>query len=456
MIDASTQDVSGAIGAEVRGRQTRFHGVGIDTRTLPPEALFVALPGDRVDGHDYVQAAHNRGASAALVERFIDSDITQLKCDNAAAAFARLAAHWRRQFDLPVVGITGSNGKTSVKTMLAAIVTQGKRALVTEGNLNNELGVPLTLCRLSKDHDVAVIEMGAGQPGDIAYLAALACPDVALINNAGPAHLERMGSLDGVAKTKGEMLDGLPPEGTAVLNADDPYFDVWVQRAQGRRIVSFGLNAGADVQASGRPTSAGIEVTFRRAVGELTATLHCRGEHNVANAAAAVAAATVLGISDEQITVGLAAYEPVDGRLNVRPMRGGWQLLQDAYNANPASMSAGLKVLAAQSGERWLIMGDMRELGDDAAALHFQVGSEAHRLGIERVFALGELSAHAVAGFNADRGQHFLSVDSLIDALAAAMTDATAMDSNLTCLLKGSRGMQMERVLEGLKRRGVA
>ena len=312
--------------------------------------------------------------------------------------------------------------------------------------------MPLTLCRLSKDHDLAVIEMGAGQPGDIAYLAELACPSVALINNAGPAHLERMGSLDGVANTKGEMLDALPSDGTAVLNADDPYFNAWVERAQGRSIVSFGLNVGADVQASWRPEDTGLQVTFKRAGSQFTATLQCRGEHNVANAAAAVAAATVLGLPDEQIAAGLAVYQPVDGRLNVCPMRGGWQLLQDAYNANPASMSAGLKVLAAQAGERWLIMGDMRELGQDAAALHFQVGSEAHRLGIERVFALGELSVHTVAGFNADQGQHFGSIDSLVDALASAMGTV----SNLTCLLKGSRGMQMERVLDGLKQRGVA
>ncbi len=455
MIQGSVQAMGRVIDAEVRGNDGPFCGVAIDSRGLPKGGLFVALPGLRVDGHDYVQSAANNGAGGALVERFVDCQIAQLKCADATAALGRLGAHWRSQFSLPLIGITGSNGKTSVKTMLGSILRQRHRVLVTQGNLNNELGVPLTLCRLSADDEFAVIEMGAGKPGDIGYLAQLARPDVALINNAGPAHLERLGDLHGVARTKGEMLDHLSDGGTAVLNADDQFFQTWKQRACGRRVMSFGLQQGADVCARWQSSDGGLALTLSTPVGEISAQMNCRGEHNAANAAAAAAAAIALGVAGDQISAGLEAFEPVDGRLGFRSMAGGWQLLEDAYNANPASMSAGLKVLAAQPGERWLIMGDMRELGDEAAALHLEAGREARRLGITRIFALGELSRQAVDGFGSEHAQHFADLEAMVDDLAQAIAEASSGQQPLVCLLKGSRGMQMERVLDGLAQRGV-
>ncbi len=459
MIRGSVQEFATRLGAELRGASVEFQGVGIDTRSLPDGALFVALPGNRVDGHDYLEQASAAGASAALVERFVDSNLPQLKFASSERGLGELAADWRNRFTLPLVGITGSNGKTSVKTMLAQILSVSHRVLVTRGNLNNELGVPLTLCGLDESHDFAVVEMGAGKPKDIAYLGSLARPDVSLLTNAGPAHLEGMGDLAGVARTKGEIVEALGPSGVAILNADDPFFEYWCGLAGSRRVISFGLEQPADVTASWRGSSGGMELTLSTPAGEVSLTLRSRGGHSAANAAAATAAALALGISLDDIAAGLEAFEPVDGRLNFRAMPGGWRLLQDSYNANPASMSAGLKVLAAQPGQRWLVMGDMRELGAEAEALHFQVGSEARRLGISRLFALGPLSRHAVAGFDSELAQHFDGLEDLVTALADALTEAASVDGagddGAVCLLKGSRGMQMERVVEALAERGL-
>ncbi|MEM7706952.1 MAG: UDP-N-acetylmuramoyl-tripeptide--D-alanyl-D-alanine ligase [Pseudomonadota bacterium] len=459
MIHGQLEGIATAIGAELRGGPGEFRGVKIDTRLLSEGALFVALPGTRVDGHDYLEQAAAAGASAALVQRFVECELPQLRCVSSERGLATLAAHWRKGFAMPLVGITGSNGKTTVKTMLAQILQVSHRVLVTQGNLNNELGVPLTLCGLDSSHDFAVVEMGAGKPGDIAYLGELARPDVSLLTNAGPAHLEGMGDLAGVARTKGEIVEALGPAGVAILNADDPFFDFWCGLAGSRRVVSFGLEQPADVTASWRSVSSGMQVNLATSPGEINVTLRSRGGHNAANAAAATAAALALGISLEDIAAGLEAFEPVDGRLKFRAMPGGWQLLQDSYNANPASMSAGLKVLAAQPGQRWLIMGDMRELGAEAEALHFQVGSEARRLGITRLFALGPLSRHSVAGFDSGSARHFASLDDLAAALGDALTDASTAastaDDSVVCLLKGSRGMRMERVVDALAERGL-
>ncbi|MEM9532638.1 MAG: UDP-N-acetylmuramoyl-tripeptide--D-alanyl-D-alanine ligase [Pseudomonadota bacterium] len=444
MIRGDTQQLATLLDAELIGAPSEFTGVAIDSRQVASGQLFVALPGERVDGHDFVAAAAQAGASTALVARPVDAALPQLRCADPVQTLGRLAADWRAKFKLPLIGVTGSNGKTTVKTMLAGILGNLGPVLATAGNYNNELGLPLTLCELSDEHRFAVIEMGAGQPGDIAYLAELARPTVGVVNNAGPAHLERMGSLRGVAQTKGEMIAALASDGVAVFNADDAFAPLWAELAGRRESLRFGLEAPVEVVARWTPAGQGSRVELTTPAGALTVAMPVPGVHNVYNALAATAAALAAGATLDAIKAGLEAFEPVGGRLVRREMAGGWLLIEDTYNANPASVSAGLHVLSHENGERWLVLGDMRELGVDADALHFQVGSEAHRLGVSRLFALGPHSRHAVAGFGTG-GEHFADLEALVSTLGAEIHEG------VTCLVKGSRGMRMERVSQALE-----
>lgn len=444
MIRGETRRLATLLNAELIGVPGEFTGVAIDSRRVAPGQLFVALPGERVDGHDFVTAAAQAGARAALVARPVDAGLPQLHCADPVRALGQLGSHWRGRFDLPLIGVTGSNGKTTVKTMLAGILKNVGPVLATAGNYNNELGLPLTLCQLSEEHRFAVIEMGAGQPGDIAYLAQLARPTIGVVNNAGPAHLERMGSLRGVARTKGEMIDTLAPEGIAVFNADDAFAPLWTELAGQRSMVRFALEQPAEVSAQWTPAAGGSHIDLQTPAGALTVNLPVPGVHNVSNALAATAAALAAGAPLAAVKAGLEAFEAVGGRLVRRQMPGGWLLIEDTYNANPASVSAGLHVLSHETGERWLVLGDMRELGADADALHFQVGSEASRLGVSRLFALGPHSRHAVAGFGAG-GEHYADLNALVSALGAEI------HADVVCLVKGSRGMRMERVSQALE-----
>lgn len=447
MIAYDLAQAASVVGGEVRAGSAaggQFRGLATDSRRIKPGELFVALRGPNHDGHGFVAGALERGAAAAMVERFQSLALPQIRVADSIRALGRLAAAWRRGFRYPLIALTGSNGKTTVKEMLASILRQCGPVLATEGNLNNHIGVPLTLARLGPEYAYAVIEMGANHAGEIGYLSELTRPDVALITNAGPAHLEGFGSIDGVARAKGEIYHGLGGDGVAVVNADDDYAGYWQSLNDGRRTVDFGLERPAQVK--GEPAS-GDRFVLRlngSVAGEVRIALP--GKHNIRNALAAAAAAYAVGASAAAIVDGLAAVQPVGGRLRQLPGRCGSTLLDDSYNANPASLVAGLEALAADPGEDWLVLGDMAELGDEAAALHAAGGDQARALGVTRVFALGPLSVAACRAFGAGAA-HFDDHAGLISALLDAVQQAPAPPR---ILIKGSRSMKMEQVVAAL------
>ncbi len=422
-------------------------GVQIDSRKLRPGELFVALQGAR-DGHDFLAAAHAAGAAAALVSTSVTVPLPQLRVADTLLALGELAAAWRRRFTLPLIALTGSSGKTTVKELLAASLTaSGAQVLATMGNLNNHLGVPLTLLKLRAEHQVAVIEMGANHPGEIAHLTQMAQPTVALVNNAGPAHLAGFGSLDGVAQAKGEIYAGLAPDGVALVNADDPYAPLWDKLAAPRRTLHFGLQPTAEVRAvgiTGQLSTQGLRTTARvlTPVGEFDLQLPLAGEHNVRNALAATAAALAVGTPLTAIAAGLAQVQPVPGRLLSHRLASGTWLIDDTYNANPASVRAAIAVLAALPGERWLILGDLGELGAAAETLHHELGVAARVAGIERLFAVGTLSAQTVAGFG--HGGTWCATQAELLAQLPWQTVPTAI------LVKGSRSAKMEVIVQEL------
>ena len=414
-----------------------FVGMTQDSRNLKPGNLYCALLGERVDGHRFVLDAADVKAAAALVTRTVDAPIAQIVVEDVVQAMGRLARAWRESVQVRVAAITGSNGKTTVKTMLAAILRKIAPTLATRGNYNNEIGVPLTLAGLAGQHRFAVVEMGCGKPGDIEYLADMAQPDVAIVTNAGPAHLERLGSIDGVARTKGELFAALGADGIAVINRDDDYFDYWRGLCTESRQLAFGRSARADVRLEGDDrvvTPAGV----------FTLALDLPGEHNRMNALAATAAALALGAGIETIAGGLASVDIIPGRLSQREMGGGWRLIDDSYNANPASLYAGLQVLAARAGQRWLALGEMAELGEASNRLHREIGRAAHDMGIERLFAIGA-HAEAIADAFGAAGEAFGD----LDAMAGRMQDL--LTPEVTCLVKGSRSAHMEQLIDRLR-----
>ncbi len=420
-----------------------FATVGTDSRRLPADALFVALNGPNFDGHDFIAAARQQGACAALVSRWVTTDpLPQLRVADTRLALGRLAASWRTRFTGPLIALTGSNGKTTLKEMLAAILRRRGSTLATEGNLNNDIGVPLTLLRLNAEHGYAVIEMGANHHGEIAYLTGLARPDVAIVNNAGPCHLEGFGDVAGVARAKGEIFQGLSATGVAIVNRDDPHADDWIGLNPGRRIVDFGLDRPAAVSA--RVLDAAIN-RFHLIVpaGETEICLPLPGRHNIRNALAAAAGALAAGATLDDIRQGLESLHDVGGRLQRLRGRHGGTVIHDAYNANPASLAAALHTVGAGPGRKWLVLGDMRELGPVASELHAQSGQEARTTGFERLYALGEHSRAAAAAFG-EGGQHFTDLEALMDALSR---DLKRSAESPTILIKGSRGMRMERVV---------
>jgi UDP-N-acetylmuramoyl-tripeptide--D-alanyl-D-alanine ligase len=439
-----------ALGAECIGRDTALAGVSTDTRSLRPGELFVALQGPHFDGHDFIAQAAAAGAAAALVSRAVETDLPLLRVEDTRLALARLAHAHRARFAIPLVAVTGSNGKTTVKEMLAAILGQTGPVLATRGNLNNDIGVPLTLLRLTAEHRRAVIEMGANHPGEIACLTALAHPTVALVTNAGPAHLEGFGSIEGVAHAKGEIYCGLAPGGVAVINADDAYAPLWERLNEQRRCLRFGMRESADVSADPGGMHLVIEgaqvhtrFTLRTPSGAVDVRLPLAGRHNVMNALAAAAAALATGAGLEEIRAGLQDLRGVNGRLQLRPGVGGAWIIDDSYNANPASVAAAIDVLAAYPGMRWLLLGDMAELGESGEALHRQAGEQARAAGIDRLWATGSHSRAAVDAFGAG-GRHFATQDELAEAVRAGLHPAAAV------LVKGSRSARMERVVEAL------
>ena len=444
-------EAASAAGGEAVGARVAFSGVSTDSRSVAPGDLFVALKGDKFDGHAYLDEAARQGAVAAMVSHRVDTQppLPQVVVADTLLGLGRLAADWRNRFSLPVVALTGSNGKTTVKEMLAAILAAhcgGRDAvLATRGNLNNAIGVPLTLMRLRELHRYAVIEMGMNHLGEIDYLTRLATPGVALVNNAQRAHLGPMGSLDAIAQAKGEIYAGLRAGGVALVNADDRFADYWKGLNGGRRVVTFGLAADADVRA----TVEGEQVRFVTPTDAFAVRLQVAGEHNARNACAACAAAFALDIPPRAIQLGLAGFEGVLGRLTRRAGRNGSVVIDDSYNANPDSMKAALKVLAQEPGRKVFVMGDMGELGDAGVQMHAQLGACARAAGADALYALGAASVHAAEAFGAG-GRHFAALDDLIAALEPELAPGT------TLLVKGSRFMAMERVAGAIADVGAA
>jgi len=443
MIRMRVSHAAEALGAQALGGDTEFVGASIDSRRVEGGQLFVALRGSRVDGHDFAAAAFARGAAAAMLERPVVPQAPTLLVENARAALARLAADWRRRFPVPLVAVTGSNGKTTVKEMIAAILRVDGPVLATRGNLNNELGVPLTLLELDAEHERAVLELGANRPGEIAALAGLVAAKVGVVTGVAPAHLEGFGSIDAVARTKGELFEHLLADGTAVINADDAYAGLWQGLAGTRSRLTFGLARPADVSATWCVEHGRTRMVLLTPEGSVEASMALLGRHNVMKALAASAAALAVGASVEAIRTGLARVAPIGGRLEPRSGRRETRIIDDTYNANPGSLRAALEVLAEYPGAHWLVLGDMAELGANASDYHREAGTLARVLGVERLFAIGEFTRETVDTFG-EGGQHFASRTELAEALADELAP------EVTVLVKGSRSMRMEEVIAAL------
>ncbi|MHB1591083.1 MAG: UDP-N-acetylmuramoyl-tripeptide--D-alanyl-D-alanine ligase [Sulfuricella sp.] len=443
-----------ALNAETSGADVTFSGVTSDSRAVAAGDLFVALKGGRFDGHNYVKQAMEQGASAALVERRDPAwgDFPLLVVNDARLALGELAAHWRSRFTIPVVALTGSSGKTTVKEMIAGILREqaGDQAvLATQGNLNNDIGMPLTLLGLRDIHRYAVIEMGMNHPGEIAYLSRIARPDVALIINAQAAHLAGLGTVEAVARAKGEIFQGLAANGVAVINADDPHAALWQELAAGHRVIRFGLQQPAEVSASFKLQPLVSEIEMVTPMSKFAVVLPVPGEHNVRNALAAAAVAQVLGVDNATVVAGLAKVSSVKGRLRKNPCLHGATLIDDTYNANPGSVRAAIAVLAGMPGKKILVLGDMGELGENARALHAEIGAAAKAAGIDLLFTLGDLSAAAARAFG-EGGRHFEYIEDLLHEIENRLAP------EVTVLVKGSRFMQMERVVKSFEVRGEA
>jgi UDP-N-acetylmuramoyl-tripeptide--D-alanyl-D-alanine ligase len=444
------QRTLGAVAREIKGTlvgaDAPFGAVSTDSRTLAPGALFVAVAGDRFDGNDFVADAHAKGAAGALVSRRASSSLPQIEVRDTRRALGLMAKAWRTTFAVPVVAVTGSSGKTTVKELIAAILGVSRSICVTQGNMNNDVGVPLTMLTLTDEHDALVVELGASRAGEIDYLARLAQPTVAVITNAAPAHLEGFGSVAGVAAAKGELLDYLPRAGTAVVNADDPFRGDWLARAPCEDRVTFGFSRSADCRVVGQPEygAVGSEFTLQLPDGdEVDVWLPLLGRQNVANALAAAAAAQAAGASAEDIGDGLAHAVPVRGRLRALAGIGGATLIDDSYNANPASVRAALDHLAAIGGRRILVLGNMAELGSAARELHREVGEYA-RGRCDLLFTIGDLASEAAVAFGA-ASRRMADIDAACAMLVPLLGDG------VTVLIKGSRVMGLDQLVRTLE-----
>lgn len=440
------------LNAKVIGDDAAFSAVSTDSRRVEPGQLFIALVGPNFDGHDYLADVAAKGAVAALVQREVPgAPLPQLLVDDTRVALGQLGALNRDAFTGKVAAVTGSSGKTTVKEMLASILRTQGPVLATRGNLNNDLGAPLTLLELAPEHRSAVIELGASRVGEIAYTVSLTRPQVAIINNAGTAHVGEFGGPEKIVLAKGEILEGLAADGVAVLNRDDKAFDTWRQRAGGRHVLSFGLlGEDADLRAEAvvRDARGCMAFVLKGVAGEASIQLNLLGLHNVANALAAAAAAHALGVPLVGIREGLQSLQPVKGRTVAQLAPSGMRVIDDSYNANPASMIAAVDILAGFSGRTVLVLGDMGELGEWAEQGHRDVGLHA-RGKVSALYAVGPQMAHAVAAFG-DDGRHFADQSSLIKALI------DEQDANTTILIKGSRSAAMEKIVVAICGTGEA
>ena len=443
-------------GGELLGEDVAIDAVSQDSRQMRPGSLYVALRGERFDGHDFAADACAKGASALLVEReLVDVDLPQVKVADAQLALAAMARGMQADRATKVFAVTGSNGKTSVKSLLLSVLQQaaavsGCTVHANPGNHNNEIGLPLAVLDAPDDADFAIYEMGAGKPGDIAYLTAIVRPDYALVNNIAAAHLERMGSLLGVASTKGAIYQALPANGTAVINADEA-FALWFEQhflADGqRRIVRYGLDTATGVHARNlRLQAGGSQFTLVTEQGEAEVTLALPGRHNVRNALAVAALTLAAGIPLAQVVAGLGSAQPVAGRQVRQRLLSGATVIDDSYNANPGSLAAAIDSLALEPGAGWLVLGDMRELGPDAARLHAEAGLRARSAGLQRLYALGELSAAAAEAF----GEGGYVATDHAGLAARLQADLAAASEAPTVLVKGSRGSAMDKIVSAL------
>lgn len=449
MIKMTSNELQLLLNASLIGDENiQFHGISIDTRTLLPNNLFVAIKGEQFDGHDFVQEAYTKGATLALVEKQIESPIPQLIVSDTTLALGKMAAHWRNHFSLPLIAITGSNGKTTVKNMVRAILlahcdNDENKVLSTKGNLNNHWGMPLTLAKISNEHRYAVIEMGMNHFGEIAYLSKIAQPTIAVITHAGAAHLEGVNDLAGVAKAKAEIFEGLTKDGVAILNRDDNFYAYWREKTASFHQISFGLNPEADISASIQIKD-GLQhliVKTPSETGEIQLSL--LGEHNAKNALAAIAVAFQLKISLATVASGLSTLKPEKGRLNVSLLPTGTRLIDDTYNANPTSFEAAIETLTHFNHHTILVMGDMKELGQEANLWHEIIGKNAKSAGITHLYTIGELSKHASNAFG-NEAYHFTDYETLCSTLKEKCLQET------TVLVKGSRSMKMEKVVQYL------
>lgn len=419
-----------------------FTGVSTDTRTLKPGSLYVALKGEQFDGHDFISHARQQGAAGALVSRFSEDLLPQMKVDDTLQALGTLSAYWRNQFSLPLIAVTGSNGKTTLKNMLASILTvacdfKEEEVLATALNLNNAIGLPLTLCRLSEKHRYGVLEMGMNHFEEIAYLTHLAKPTVAIITNAAESHLEALKNVAGVAKAKGEIFQGLAKDGTAVLNADDAFFDYWCQLTYHKKQLTFGLENAADITAEIIEKQ---NILLKTPNGDISVNLSLLGKHNIRNALAATAGALALHIDLATIKIGLEKMIPTPGRMRPYYLENNVCVIDDTYNANPFSLKAAVQTLTEISGTKIIVLGDMKELGEEEKAHHFDAGKMMRDAGIDYLFTLGNLSRLTTDAFGKNAA-HFTDRDHLLKALNPFIKN------DVTILIKGSRSMVMEKIL---------
>lgn len=438
-------DIATVLHGTLQGEDVTVTSVDTDSRRAQPGQLFIALPGEKFDGHDFLSQVAAQGAVAALVSRPVDSPLPTVRVKDTRLALGQLASWWRQQWALPLIAVTGSNGKTTTKEMIAAILQvhsgRADAVLATAGNFNNDIGMPLTLLRLRPTHRHAVIEMGMNHLGEIDYLTRLACPDVAVINNAGTAHIGELGSRENIAKAKGEIFAGLRSDGVAVINADSAFADYWRGLNAARRVVTFGMDANADVRGEMLDAASSFKLHYQHQT--VPVTLAVPGVHNVMNALAAAATTLAAGVSLADVGLGLQQFAGVNGRLQQKTAANGAVVIDDTYNANPDSMRAALEVLKNTGQNTLFVMGDMGELGADAEDMHAQIGRYAKTCGVHKLYALGKFTQAAVQAFG-QPAQHFATLAALLAALQAEM------QADDVVLVKGSRFMQMERVVNAL------
>lgn len=434
------------LNSTLEGANAEFDSVSIDTRTLTPGQLFLALQGPNFDGNQFIAEAAKKGAVGAVVsDPKLKTTLPLIRVQDTKKALTELAKHQRQQVHIPIVAVTGSSGKTTTRSMIASVLRQVGNVLASESSFNNDIGVPLTLLRLQANHDYAVFELGANHPGEIDYLSQLVKPTIAMITNAGPAHLAGFGDVAGVARAKGELFSNLSSEGTAIVNLEDAHADFWQGLIKSKKIITFGRHNNATVSARAIKIDQDARPTFELVVptGSITVSLPLMGEHNVMNALAAAAVGYALAIPMTAIKAGLESVSPVKGRLVGNRGYGGAMIIDDSYNANPASVTAAIRVLAEHQGDAVLVLGDMLELGEASEALHRDIGKTALQNGIKQLYGFGPYTRHATEAFG-QQGYHFESKQSLISALKNQLND------KVTVLVKGSRSMDMTEVANAL------